>query len=106
MTTHPVKVVMNDAFSTLDDFVDSLDESEGRSSGDKSNLLQQHFDCIVLSPGPGQPSHASDMGIVLDTIRYSSEIPILGVCLGHQALGYVYGKEVTLAPCGPVHGLM
>eukprot|EP00577_Skeletonema_sp_RCC1716_P031450 CAMPEP_0113400438 /NCGR_PEP_ID=MMETSP0013_2-20120614/16125_1 /TAXON_ID=2843 ORGANISM="Skeletonema costatum, Strain 1716" /NCGR_SAMPLE_ID=MMETSP0013_2 /ASSEMBLY_ACC=CAM_ASM_000158 /LENGTH=84 /DNA_ID=CAMNT_0000285511 /DNA_START=495 /DNA_END=749 /DNA_ORIENTATION=+ /assembly_acc=CAM_ASM_000158 len=46
MTTHPVKVVMNDAFSTLDDFVDSLDESEGRSSGDKSNLLQQHFDCI------------------------------------------------------------
>ena len=106
MTTHPVKVVMNDAFSTLDDFIDSLNESEGRSSGDKSNLLQQHFDCIVLSPGPGQPSHASDMGIVLDTIRYSSEIPILGVCLGHQALGYVYGKEVTLAPCGPVHGLV
>jgi para-aminobenzoate synthetase len=116
MTTHPVKVLMNDAFSTLDDFLDSLlDERSSstssrpnRSSNDdaNSNLLKQHFDCIVLSPGPGQPSHPSDMGIVLDTILYSSQIPILGVCLGHQALGYVYGNQVTLAPCGPVHGLM
>ena len=107
MTTHPVKVVMNDAFATLDEFIDSLDETQIiRHNGDKNNLLQQHFDCIVLSPGPGQPSHPSDMGIVLDTIRYSSQIPILGVCLGHQALGYVYGNQVTLAPCGPVHGLM
>jgi para-aminobenzoate synthetase len=106
MTTHPVRVVMNDAFATLDDFIDSLDESDSGSNGDKNNLLQQHFDCIVLSPGPGQPSHPSDMGIVLDTIRYSPQIPILGVCLGHQALGYVYGNQVTLAPCGPVHGLM
>eukprot|EP00986_Skeletonema_menzelii_P009220 scaffold4145_cov152-Skeletonema_menzelii.AAC.4 len=106
MTTHPVKVVMNDAFSTLDHFIDSLDETESRPNDEKHNLLQQHFDCIVLSPGPGQPSHPADMGIVLDTIRYSSQIPILGVCLGHQALGYVYGREVTLAPCGPVHGLM
>lgn len=106
MTTHPVKVVMNDAFATLDDFIDSLDESESIPNDEKHNLLQQHFDCIVLSPGPGQPSHPADMGIVLDAIRYSSQIPILGVCLGHQALGYVYGREVTLAPCGPVHGLM
>jgi para-aminobenzoate synthetase len=106
MTTHPVRVVMNDAFATLRDFIDSLDESERESDGDENNLLQQHFDCIVLSPGPGQPSHPSDMGIVLDTIRNSSQIPILGVCLGHQALGYVYGNRVTLAPCGPVHGLM
>ena len=106
MTTHPVRVIMNDAFDTLDEFIASLDGSDSKANGDRYMLLQQHFDCIVLSPGPGQPSHQADMGIVLDMIRQSSQIPILGVCLGHQALGYVYGKEVTLAPCGPVHGLM
>lgn len=110
MTTHPVKVVMNDAFGTLDDFLESLQKRESggssRPDGDTKNILKQHFDCIILSPGPGQPSHPSDMGIVLDTIRHSPEIPILGVCLGHQALGHVYGNQVKLAPCGPVHGLM
>ena len=46
------------------------------------------------------------MGIVLEVIRQNIKLPILGVCLGHQALGYVYGKEVKLSPCGPVHGLI
>jgi len=75
------------------------------SLGDSATALD-HFDCIILSPGPGRPSHPADMGIVLDTIRRNANMPILGVCLGHQALGYVYGNEVKLSPCGPVHGLM
>ena len=50
---------------------------------------------IILSPGPGKPS---DAGICEDVIReLAGEIPILGVCLGHQAICEVYGAEVTYA---------
>ena len=50
---------------------------------------------IVISPGPGTPEEA---GIANDVIRrFGSRIPILGVCLGHQCLGYAYGARVSRA---------
>jgi anthranilate synthase/aminodeoxychorismate synthase-like glutamine amidotransferase len=50
---------------------------------------------IVISPGPGTPEEA---GISNDVIRrFGSEIPILGVCLGHQCIGYAYGARVNRA---------
>ena len=52
----------------------------------------QAFDKIILSPGPGIPSEA---GLLLDVIRtYASRKPILGVCLGHQAIGEVFGAQL------------
>jgi len=52
-------------------------------------------DQIVISPGPGRPE---DAGISCAVIReFSGKIPILGVCLGHQAIGYVFGGQVISA---------
>ena len=53
-------------------------------------------DAIVISPGPGRPQ---DAGISLDIIReLGPTLPILGVCLGHQSIGQVYGGNIVSAP--------
>ena len=53
-------------------------------------------DAILISPGPGRPE---DAGISMDVVsELAGEYPILGVCLGHQVIGQVYGGEVVAAP--------
>ena len=54
-------------------------------------------DAVLLSPGPGRPQHA---GILCDAITAFGEagVPVLGVCLGHQAIGHVYGAAMVPAP--------
>ena len=72
-----VTVVRHDAF-TLDDVEADLPDG------------------IVISPGPGTPD---DAGLSNDVIRaFAGRVPILGVCLGHQCIGQVYGGAVTRAP--------
>lgn len=54
-------------------------------------------DGVLLSPGPGRPETS---GIICDAVQAfaSAGVPLLGVCLGHQAIGHVYGAEVVGAP--------
>nr|WCH56230.1 anthranilate synthase component II [Hypnea sp.] len=59
---------------------------------------------IILSPGPGSPFNTG--GILLNLIHhYANDIPILGVCLGHQSIGHVYGGNIVELN-SPVHGKM
>ncbi|HPE13114.1 MAG TPA: aminodeoxychorismate/anthranilate synthase component II [Actinomycetota bacterium] len=54
------------------------------------------YDGVLLSPGPGTPAQA---GICMDLIgRFAGQVPIFGVCLGHQAIAEVYGATVSRAP--------
>ena len=56
---------------------------------------------ILISPGPGRPESA---GVTLDVIRtLGGKLPMLGVCLGHQAMGLAFGADVVRAPM-PMHG--
>lgn len=58
-------------------------------------------DGVLLSPGPGRPEES---GIICDAIRgFAGKVPVFGVCLGHQAIGHVYGGDVVRAP-ELVHG--
>jgi anthranilate synthase/aminodeoxychorismate synthase-like glutamine amidotransferase len=64
-------------------------------------LAQRHPTHLVVSPGPGTPD---DAGVSKDMIaHFSTSIPVLGVCLGHQCIGAVFGAKVGRA-AGIMHG--
>ena len=63
---------------------------------DVAGIRAEHPDAILISPGPGRPE---DGGVSLAALDHlAGEIPILGVCLGHQCIGQAYGGQVVLAP--------
>jgi len=76
-----VRVLRNDAF-------------------DPAALIAEKPAAIVISPGPGTPARA---GRIIDLIRANQSVPLLGVCLGHQAIGEAFGACVIRGAV-PVHG--
>jgi len=81
LTDEPLEVLRNDA-ATVDE------------------LLARAPRAIVVSPGPGRPE---DAGVSMELVRRAEDIPLLGICLGHQTLAMVHGARVVRAP-EPVHG--
>jgi para-aminobenzoate synthetase len=65
-------------------------------------LTRMDFDAIVLSPGPGHPSRWHDFGVCSDILRHS-EVPVFGICLGHQGIGNLLEGDVKRAPMA-MHG--
>ncbi|WP_440952605.1 anthranilate synthase component II [Methanococcoides sp. FTZ1] len=62
-------------------------------------------DAIIISPGPGNPGNSRDIGSCIEIIReFGPEIPVLGVCLGHQAINTAFGGTISRSKGGPVHG--
>jgi len=76
-----IRVVRNDAFEV-------------------GQLLEERPAAIVISPGPGTPERA---GLSMEVVRRAGSIPVLGVCLGHQAIAAAFGGQVVRGPV-PVHG--
>lgn len=69
-------------------------------------VLREDPDVLVLSPGPGHPKDAQTMGVSLRLLApggLARELPTLGVCLGHQAIGAAFGGSVHRGPF-PCHG--
>lgn len=77
LSTQPVKVLKNDQVTA-------------------DELAARNPDGIILSPGPGQPQDAGNTLAILK--HFLGQIPILGVCLGHQAIGEAYGARIIHAP--------
>jgi para-aminobenzoate synthetase len=65
-------------------------------------LTRMDFDAIVLSPGPGHPSRWHDFGVCRDILQ-KSEVPVFGICLGHQGIGNLLEGTVNRAPMA-MHG--
>lgn len=69
-----------------------------------NQIIAAKYTHIILSPGPGSPDKEKDFGICADVIKkLAGQIPILGVCLGHQGIIHYLGGKVVRAP-HPVHG--
>jgi anthranilate synthase/aminodeoxychorismate synthase-like glutamine amidotransferase len=72
-----------------------------RNTASLDEITAESYDAVVLSPGPGTPRQA---GCLLNVIEhYHEQLPVLGVCLGHQALGEFYGARLVKA-IKPMHG--
>lgn len=74
-----------------------------RNNETLESISKFNFKGIVLSPGPGTPDKAGNLLKVIQ--YYQDKLPILGICLGHQALGTFYGAELVKAN-KPMHGKM
>ncbi len=94
-----------DSFTyNLKDYFEQLGEQVIVVKNDAINIDNIHlfnFSKIVLSPGPNTPAQAGNMMSIIDA--YYTQYPILGVCLGHQALGQFFGAQLVKAKL-PMHG--
>lgn len=100
--THVVLIDNHDSFVyNLVDSLGGFNTTVYRNTVSPAEVLASDPDLIVLSPGPGHPRDAGTMMELID--QALGRIPILGICLGFQALLDHHGG--TVAPCGPVHGV-
>ncbi len=110
--TPPPRVALIDNF---DSFVFNLYQAIGALTGEPPEVFRNDALTVdqlaawkpthlVLSPGPGNPEQPERVGICVEAVqRLGPALPVLGVCLGHQAIGVAYGAEAVRAKV-PMHG--
>ncbi|MBP2251375.1 anthranilate synthase component 2 [Halarchaeum solikamskense] len=106
-----MKVVFVDNFDSFTyNLVEYVSEHRGvetavlKNTATAAEVAAEEPDALVISPGPGHPKNARDVGVTADVLTgLSHEVPTLGVCLGMEAAAYEYGGSVGHAPA-PVHG--
>jgi anthranilate synthase component 2 len=105
---NPIKVLLLidnfDSFSHI--LADSIRQTGAELKIVRNNtplalLMEEEYNGIILSPGPGIPKDAGNMMEVLD--YYHDKLPVLGICLGHQAIGEYFGAKLVKSR-KPVHG--
>lgn len=85
-----------DYFNQIDLKVDVL-----RNNASLDDLLSEKYEAVVLSPGPGKPKNAGYLMNVLE--YYHGKVPVLGICLGHQAIALFFNGSIEKAQ-KPMHG--
>lgn len=106
-----MKVVFVDNFDSFTyNLVEYVSEHSGvetavlKNTASPADVAAEDPDALVISPGPGHPKNARDVGVTADVLTgLSHDVPTLGVCLGMEAAAYEYGGAVGHAPA-PVHG--
>jgi anthranilate synthase/aminodeoxychorismate synthase-like glutamine amidotransferase len=103
-----VRLLLVDNF---DSFVYNLAQAFGglgaepivvRNDATMDELEETRPDAVVISPGPGAPD---DAGVSMEAIKhFGGRMPVLGVCLGHQCIGQLFGGQIIRTPVGPRHG--
>ena len=104
---HPLVLVVDNYDSFTYNLVQQIERLAGRElvvvrndAFDPVALVAERPQAIVISPGPGTPARA---GRTVELIRANDSIPLLGVCLGHQALAEAFGGRIVRGDV-PVHG--
>lgn len=96
-----MKVLLIDAYDSFSHIIDQYlltlgAQTEVVRSGTRTvgQLVDSAPDAVVLGPGPGHPAHSGHVELVH---AFAGQVPLLGVCLGHQAIGLAYGARITVA---------
>jgi len=103
-TYNLVEYVSETRVPDVDGGIQPIDVTVLKNDASLDEIRAAKPDAILISPGPGHPKNARDVGVTMDVLReVSTDVPTLGVCLGLEAAVYEYGGSVGHAP-EPIHG--
>ncbi|MGP6207560.1 anthranilate synthase component II [Cuniculiplasma sp. SKW3] len=74
-----------------------------RMNEDLNGVDPEKYDRVIISPGPGNPQNPRDRGQIMELLKRCINVKVLGICFGHQTIGYFLGSEINVM-AKPLHG--